>query len=47
MSFEDAWELALRMVRQEYRQVMFPDCWAYSRSLEDILTVEFWLDYES
>lgn len=47
MSFEDAWELALRTVRQEYRQVTFPDRWPYSRSWEDMLTIEFWLTDES
>lgn len=47
MSFENAWELALRMVRQEYRQVTFPDRWPCSLSLEDMLTIEFWLDRES
>lgn len=47
MSFEDAWELALRTVRQEYHQVTFPDRWPYSRSWEDMLTIEFWLTDES
>jgi len=46
-SFADAWDLAVKTVRQEYRSVIFPDRWPYARSLESMLTIEFWLDGES
>jgi len=41
-SFIVAWEIALKTVRKEYRQVSFPDRWLYSQSVETILNEDFW-----
>ena len=41
-SFIIAWEIALKTVRKEYRQISFPDCWLYSQSVETILNEDFW-----
>lgn len=41
-SFTDAWQVALKTVRKEYRQVHFPDCWSYSTDIETILNHDFW-----
>ena len=41
-SFIVAWEIALKTVRKEYRQVSFPDRWPYSQSVETILNEDFW-----
>ncbi len=41
-SFTDAWQVALKTVRKEYRQVNFPDCWSYSTDIETILNHDFW-----
>ena len=43
-SFIVAWEIALKTVRKEYRQVSFPDRWPYSQSVETILNEDFWED---
>lgn len=40
--FENAWRLALKAVRQEYRQVDFPEQWPYGSDLETILDRNFW-----
>ncbi|MGL5032638.1 MAG: DUF29 domain-containing protein [Microcystaceae cyanobacterium] len=41
-SFMVAWGIALKTVRKEYRQIVFPDSWPYSQSLETILNEDFW-----
>lgn len=41
-SFIVAWEIALKTVRKEYRQVFFPDRWPYSQSIETTLNEDFW-----
>lgn len=45
-SFTYAWEIALKTVRKEYRQVSFPDHWAYSPDLEAMLDCDFWEEVE-
>jgi hypothetical protein len=45
-SFTYAWEIALKTVRKEYRQVSFPDHWQYSSDLETIIDCDFWEDVE-
>ena len=42
VSFDDAWEIALRTVREEYPQVDFPSQWPYSRQVEAMLNDRFW-----
>ena len=41
-SFFIAWGIALKTVRKEYRQVSFPDRWAYVQTIETILNEDFW-----
>jgi hypothetical protein len=41
-SFEKAWKIALRTVREEYPHVTFPTQWPYSRQVEAILNQKFW-----
>ncbi len=41
-SFADAWEIALKTVREEYREVEFPDQWKFSSDLQIILSERFW-----
>ena len=41
-SFIDAWEIALKTVREEYFQISFPDRWPFSQELEAILNNRFW-----
>jgi hypothetical protein len=43
-SFDKAWQIALKNVRKEYLKTEFPDLWAYSRSREEILDRDFWLE---
>lgn len=40
--FDDAWQSALTSVQHEYRNVPFPDQWPGDRSIEAILSEEFW-----
>jgi len=40
--FNDAWELALDTVRDDYPQYDFPDTWQFDRDLNTLLTVNFW-----
>jgi len=40
--FDDAWQSALTSVQSEYRKVPFPDRWPANRSIETILSEEFW-----
>jgi hypothetical protein len=41
-SFIDAWEIALKTVREEYFQINFPDRWPFSQELEAMLNDRFW-----
>jgi hypothetical protein len=43
-SFDQAWRIALKIVRKEYTQTNFPSEWSFSRSLEDMLDRDFWLE---
>ncbi len=43
-SFIDAWKTALKTVRKEYRQVLFPDQWQFPSDLETMLDTDFWED---
>jgi hypothetical protein len=42
MSFDKAWEIALKSVRKEYPRTSFPDNWSYSRSLAEMIDRDFW-----
>lgn len=42
LSFDDAWEIALRTVCEDYPQVNFPTQWPYSRDMEEMLHERFW-----
>ena len=44
ISFDKAWQIALKNVRKEYPKTKFPDLWVYSRSPEEILDRDFWLE---
>ncbi|ELS33906.1 MULTISPECIES: DUF29 domain-containing protein [Pseudanabaena] len=41
-SFADAWEIALKTVCEEYREVEFPDQWKFSSDLPIMLSERFW-----
>jgi hypothetical protein len=41
-SFTDAWEIALKTVREEYREVEFPNRWEFSSDLQIMLSDRFW-----
>lgn len=41
-SFAEAWQVALKTVRKEYRQVTFPDRWQYPTDIETMLDRDFW-----
>lgn len=41
-SFDKAWKIALKNLRQEYPKIAFPDAWSYDRSPQEILDREFW-----
>ncbi|ATS18525.1 DUF29 domain-containing protein [Synechococcus sp. PCC 6717] len=43
LSFDKAWQIALKNVRKEYPQVSFPDAWSYDRAIEQLLNNDFWL----
>lgn len=44
ISFDKAWQIALKNVRKEYPGTDFPDPWIYSRSPEEMLDRDFWLE---
>ncbi|MGB3201401.1 MAG: DUF29 domain-containing protein [Nodosilinea sp.] len=44
LSFDKAWQIALKNVRKEYPQTTFPSDWMYDRSIEPILNRDFWLN---
>ncbi|MGA1409272.1 MAG: DUF29 domain-containing protein [Prochlorotrichaceae cyanobacterium] len=41
-SFDKAWKIALKTVREEYHRVNFPTQWPHSRQVEAILNEKFW-----
>ena len=45
-SFDIAWRLALKDVRGEYSKkgFTFPDAWQFSRDIDAMLNVDFWLE---
>jgi hypothetical protein len=43
-SFDKAWQIALKNVRKEYPQIIFPSEWKYDRSIEQMLNNDFWLE---
>ena len=45
-SFDIAWRLALKDVRGEYAKkcFTFPDAWQFSRDIDAMLNVDFWLE---
>lgn len=44
LSFDKAWQIALKNVRKEYPQLSFPAEWNDDRTIESILNRDFWLD---
>jgi len=44
LSFDKAWQIALKNVRKEYPQITFPSEWKYDRSTEPMLNGDFWLE---
>jgi hypothetical protein len=44
ISFNKAWQIALKNVRKEYPQITFPSKWTYDRSIEQVLNNDFWLE---
>jgi hypothetical protein len=42
ISFERAWEVSLKDVRDEYSQISFSDRWPFSQTLEAMLNDRFW-----
>ncbi|MEI6330365.1 MAG: DUF29 domain-containing protein [Pseudanabaena sp. ELA645] len=39
---EDAWEIALDTVRDDYPQYQFPNTWQFGRDIDTMLNVNFW-----
>ena len=39
---DDAWELALDTVRDDYSQYQFPNAWQFGRDIDTMLNVNFW-----
>ena len=39
---DDAWELALDTVRDDYSQYQFPNTWQFGRDIDTMLNVNFW-----
>jgi hypothetical protein len=39
---DDAWELALDTVRDDYPQYQFPNTWQFGRDIDRMLNVNFW-----
>ncbi len=40
--FDDAWDLALGTVRDDYSQYQFPDTWHFGRDINTMLNINFW-----
>lgn len=40
--FDDAWQYALKSIREDYRKVQFPDQWQFSHDIDAILSEKFW-----
>ena len=41
-AFSTAWRLALKGVRKDYPQVIFPDVWSFSNDIDSMLDCDFW-----
>ena len=41
-SFDIAWRYALKDVREDYPQYLFPDTWQFGSDIESILNTDFW-----
>lgn len=39
---DDAWELAIDTVRDDYSQYQFPNTWQFGRDIDTMLNVNFW-----
>jgi hypothetical protein len=39
---DDAWELAIDTVRDDYPQYQFPNTWQFGRDIDRMLNVNFW-----
>jgi hypothetical protein len=39
---DDAWEIALDTVRDDYPQYQFPNVWQFGRDIDSMLNVNFW-----
>ncbi|RFP58110.1 MAG: DUF29 domain-containing protein [Limnothrix sp. CACIAM 69d] len=44
LSFDKAWQIALKNTRKEYPKIPFPAEWPYDRSIESILNHDVWLE---
>jgi len=44
ISFDKAWQIALKNVRKEYPQITFSAEWPCDRSIEKMLNDDFWLE---
>ncbi|MDX2228880.1 MAG: DUF29 domain-containing protein [Leptolyngbyaceae cyanobacterium bins.349] len=42
-TFEASWQYSLQRIRRDYPETQFPDEWQFSRSVDVVLTEEFWL----
>jgi Domain of unknown function DUF29 len=42
ISFDKAWQIALKNVCKEYTEIIFPVEWKYNRSIKKILNCDFW-----
>jgi hypothetical protein len=39
---DDAWELAIDTVRDDYPQYQFPNTWQFGRDIDRMLNINFW-----
>jgi hypothetical protein len=39
---DDAWELAIDTVRDDYSQYQFPNTWQFGRDIDRMLNINFW-----
>lgn len=40
--FDDAFDIALKIVRIEYQETNFPDTWQFGRDIDTMLNANFW-----
>lgn len=41
-SFKTAWRLAIKGVKKDYPQIIFPDIWPYSSDIDSMLDCDLW-----